>query len=358
MMFMHVVGARPNFMKAAPVMAAFKTRGWRQMLIHTGQHYDELMSDVMFMQLGLPQPDVNLAVGSGSHASQTAAVMTALERVLSQNRPEMLVLYGDVNSTLAGAVTAAKMGVPIAHVEAGVRSHDRSMPEEINRLVTDRLSTVLFAPSSRARENLIAEGMPPEAVHSVGNVMIDTLEWSMSQVDARAVLTTPGIPAGTPYVLVTLHRPVTVDDDDLLHGVAAALSTIAEMHCPVIFPVHPRTRSKLGPAGHPRLHLIGPMGYLEFVSLQKNARLIITDSGGVQVEAAHLGVPCLTFRDNTEWPETIAAGANTLIGRDPQQLVRAATHALSSSPRPFTLPADWDGHTAERIAEVLERSCW
>jgi UDP-N-acetylglucosamine 2-epimerase (non-hydrolysing) len=353
MSFTHIVGARPNFMKAAPVMAALKRRGATQVLVHTGQHYDELMSSVMFRQLGLPAPDVNLAVGSGSHAAQTAAVMTALEPVLDRQRPSVLVVYGDVNSTLAAALVGAKAGIPIAHVEAGVRSFDRSMPEEINRLVADRVSTYLLAPSEGAVANLIDEGHSTDAIHNVGNVMIDALKICLPAADASRFLRATAIDDGEPYLLVTLHRAGNVDDDGFLDAVMTSLVKVSREICHVIFPVHPRTRSRLRRISEPRLHLTEPAGYLEFIDLQRKARVILTDSGGVQVEAAHLGVPCLTLRLNTEWTDTVAAGANMLLDRDAGRIVDAVATAIQQTRRASPLPANWDGHAAERIADVL-----
>ena len=355
-MFIHIVGARPNFMKAAPVIAAFKQRGANQLLIHTGQHYDELMSSVMFRQLGLPAPDINLSVGSGSHAVQTAAVMTALEPIIAKQRRSVLVLYGDVNSTLAAALVGAKAGVPIAHIEAGVRSFDRSMPEEINRLVADRVSTYLLAPSAGAVTNLINEGHSADTIHNVGNVMIDTLTMCLPAADASVFLGAAGIRSGEPYLLVTLHRAGNVDDDRFLDEAMSELIRVARETCHVVFPVHPRTRSRLRRISEPRIHLTEPAGYLEFIALQQNARVILTDSGGVQVEAAHLGVPCLTLRSSTEWTDTVAAGVNTLLGRDASRIADAVTAAARETRRPAALPSNWDGHAAQRIADVLLRS--
>lgn len=342
-------------MKAAPVLAAFQKRGWPQMLIHTGQHYDELMSELQFTQLDLPKPDVNLGAGSGSHAQQTAVVMTGIENVLLERRPSLLVVYGDVNSTMAATITAAKLMIPVAHVEAGLRSFDRSMPEEINRLVTDRLSTYLFTPSADGDANLLNEGADPKSIIRVGNVMIDTLIRCLPVADAVKVLAPLGITEGSPYILVTLHRPSTVDSPEVLEPVLEVLEKLAEIH-PVVFPIHPRTRSRLAESRKPRnLHFIDPVGYLQFLGLEKNARLVITDSGGVQEETTYLRVPCLTVRDNTERPVTVSSGTNALVGRDATRLLNAARERLSTREVTGTIPELWDGKAAERIAAALEK---
>jgi UDP-N-acetylglucosamine 2-epimerase (non-hydrolysing) len=350
----HVVGARPNFMKAAPVLSAFRARGWPQMLIHTGQHYDELMSNILFRQLEIPAPDLNLGVGSGTHAQQTAGIMTGLETAFLQRRPSLLVVYGDVNSTMAAAITAGKMEVPIAHVEAGLRSFDRSMPEEINRVVTDRLADYLFTHSPDADENLRAEGVEATNIFQVGNVMIDTLIRCLPLASGDELLRRLGISESQPFILVTLHRPSTVDDPALLNATLEVLATLAKTH-PVIFPMHPRTKARI--AGQwqntPGLHITEPTGYLEFLGLEKRARLVITDSGGVQEETTYLRVPCLTVRDNTERPITVTAGTNTLIGRDPSRLLLVANERLSQTTTGGTVPALWDGKAAERIAAAL-----
>jgi UDP-N-acetylglucosamine 2-epimerase (non-hydrolysing) len=281
-LFTHVVGARPNFMKAAPVLSAFSRRGWQQTLVHTGQHYDDLMSDVLFRQLDLPAPDINLGVGSGSHAQQSAAVLVAVERVLLERRPDVVVVYGDVNSTMAATLAAAKLEVPVAHIEAGVRSFDRSMPEEVNRIVTDRLASYLFTPSEGGKTNLVREGVEATAIFSVGNVMIDTLKRCLPLADASSVLNKLGLRAGDPFILTTLHRPGNVDDAVRLAAFVDVLREIAR-RIPVIFPVHPRTRSRIADRGTTSaLHLLEPIGYFEFLGLQRLARLVVTDSGGVQ----------------------------------------------------------------------------
>lgn len=343
-------------MKAAPVLAEFRKRGWPQMLIHTGQHYDELMSDLLFRQLELPEPDINLEVGSGTHAEQTAAVMTALEKVLTDQRPSVVVVYGDVNSTMAATLTAAKLHMPVAHVEAGLRSFDRTMPEEINRLVTDQLASYLFTPSPDGDENLLREGVKKDRIFRVGNVMIDTLVRCMPLADAATPLATLKMAPGDPFVLVTLHRPANVDAPALLDQTMFVLSEISRQ-MPVVFPMHPRTRARVGDRTRPStLHLIEPVGYLQFLGLQQHARLVITDSGGVQEETTYLGVPCLTVRKNTERPVTITEGTNTLVGTDPKQLLRAALDQLSAPKTKAKVPELWDGRTAERIADVFARS--
>jgi UDP-N-acetylglucosamine 2-epimerase (non-hydrolysing) len=343
-------------MKAAPVLAAIAKRGWPQMLIHTGQHYDELMSDILFKQLEIPAPDVNLGVGSGSHAQQTAAVMTGIEKAFTERRPSLLVVYGDVNSTMAAAITAAKMEVPIAHVEAGLRSFDRSMPEEINRVVTDRLTDYFFTPSADADENLRAEGVEAKKIVRVGNVMIDTLIRCLPLASGDQVLSRLGLTASDPFILVTLHRPSTVDDPVQLDSILEVLATLGKSH-PVIFPMHPRTRARLSARWQstPGLHITEPVGYLEFLGLEKTARLVITDSGGVQEETTYLRVPCLTVRDNTERPVTVTTGTNTLVGRDPFRLFQAAQERLSQVLAAGEVPELWDGQAAERIAQALER---
>jgi UDP-N-acetylglucosamine 2-epimerase (non-hydrolysing) len=346
-----VAGARPNFMKIKPVVDALETRGVHVDIVHTGQHYDADMSDVFFEELGLRAPDYYLGVGSGSHAEQTAAVMVAFERVLGEVRPDVVVVVGDVNSTLAASLVAAKANVPIAHVEAGLRSRDWTMPEEVNRVVTDRLSTFLLAPSPDAVENLLAEGTSPERVHLVGNVMIDTMFSNLPRARARPVLAEAGLEPGE-YGVVTLHRPANVDEPGVLKGLMAALEAVAA-ECPLVFPAHPRAAEqivRLNPT--PNIRLLKPLGYLDFLALQASARIVLTDSGGVQEETTVLGVPCLTLRDNTERPLTVTEGTNTVVGRDPERIVAAARRVLVQGV-PARRPALWDGRAAERIADAL-----
>lgn len=356
MKVLHVVGARPNFMKAAPVLRSLAgRRGVQQMLVHTGQHYDAAMSDVFFAQLGMPEPDLNLAVGSGTHACQTAQIMTRFEPVVLEHKPDWVLVYGDVNSTAAAALVCSKLLVPVAHIEAGLRSGDRSMPEEINRLVTDQLSDLLFTPSSDADENLKREGIAPSKIRLVGNVMIDTLVRLLPLAEEQNL---NGLPER--YALVTLHRPSNVDD---LPWLQALLKTLTELslELPVVFPVHPRTRERIAEAGHLNrsagLHLLEPKPYLEFLALQRRASVVITDSGGIQEETTFLGVPCITVRENTERPITVKLGTNRLVGRD-LDVLQSAVHTVLARPAtpPEPIPL-WDGHAAERIAEFLAPGC-
>lgn len=357
MRVLHVVGARPNFMKAAPVLRALKSYPEvQQTLVHTGQHYDAAMSDVFFQQLEMPAPDFNLGVGSGTHAQQTAAVMTTIEPVLLDQRPDLVLVYGDVNSTVAAALVCSKLGIRIAHVEAGLRSGDRSMPEEINRLVTDQLSDLLFTPSGDGDENLLREGIAPAKIHRVGNIMIDTLVRLLPRAERE-------FPRDItqPYALVTLHRPSNVDDLPWLQEMLAALTDLSA-HLTVVFPVHPRTRHRLEAlssiATNGRFRLTEPLPYLQFLALQQRASVVITDSGGIQEETTFLGVPCLTVRENTERPITLQQGTNQLVGRDLRRLGSAAEEILSRKPqvtKRTNIPL-WDGHTAERIARIIVRS--
>ena len=348
---LHVVGARPNFMKAAPVIRALREAGARQTLVHTGQHYDTNMSDVFFAQLEMPAPDVNLEVGSGSHAMQTAAIMTRFEPVLLRQRPDVVLVYGDVNSTIAAALVCAKLDLRVGHVEAGLRSFDRSMPEEINRLLTDQLADLLFTPSEDGDVNLQREGIPPERIHRVGNVMID----SLVRLLPSAKLSPSALPGR--YALVTLHRPSNVDDAGKLKGILETLLEI-QQKLEVVFPVHPRTRQRIAEAGlEPgKLHLLDPLPYLEFLALQKQATLVLTDSGGIQEETTYLGVPCLTLRNNTERPVTVTIGTNVLVGDDVAKLKSELARVLEGKAKKGRIPPLWDGHAAERIARILTGS--
>jgi len=354
----YIVGTRPNFIKMAPVIAVLRGRlpDSRHAIVHTGQHYDRLMSEVFLEELGVPAPDHMLEVGSASHAVQTARTMERLEPVLIEERPDLVIVPGDVNSTLAATLTAVKMGIPLAHVESGLRSFDMTMPEEANRIVADRFAEYLFTHSEEALGNLRAEGIPEERVHFVGNTMIDTLVALEDRIRAAGAAAAQGVTPGE-YVLVTLHRPALVDGP-LLGETVAQLAALSEQ-MPVVFPVHPRTRKMMESAGAaqaPGLALIEPLGYLEFLSLVADAGAVLTDSGGIQEETTYLGIPCFTLRDNTERPVTIRAGTNTLLGLDPAAIgtiPAALADRDGSSPEP---PPLWDGHAAERLAEVVANS--
>jgi UDP-N-acetylglucosamine 2-epimerase (non-hydrolysing) len=354
---LHVVGARPNFMKAAPVVAALAAAGpVDQVLVHTGQHYDANMSAVFFDELGLPRPDVNLGVGSGSHAAQTAAVMLRFEEVALARRPDLVLVYGDVNSTLAAALVCAKLGIPVGHVEAGLRSFDRTMPEEINRLLTDQIAALLFTPSADGDENLLREGIPPARIHLVGNVMIDTLQRLLPRARERWPRLSGRFGLQGRYGLVTLHRPSNVDEGQSLLDIMAALDDVGR-RLPLLFPVHPRTRQRLAGLDwtppHAGLRLVEPLGYLDFLALSASAALVITDSGGIQEESTFLGVPCLTLRPNTERPVTVSLGTNILVGRDLARLRAEALRAAAGQGKQGGIPPLWDGHAGERIARVI-----
>lgn len=360
MKILHVVGARPNFMKIAPVMAAVARAGFaQQVLVHTGQHYDAAMSKVFFDDLGLPAPDVYLGVGSGSHATQTAKIMIELERVCLEAKPDLVMVVGDVNSTLAGALVAAKLVIPCAHLEAGLRSFDRGMPEEINRLVTDRVCEILLTPSQDGDAHLLREGVPASSIHRVGNVMVDSLLAHLPAAQQKRVPEAMGLTPGQ-YVVVTLHRPSNVDDAETLPRIMRALATLAR-EAPVVFPVHPRTRARLADLkllaevdAAPGLRLCEPLGYLDFLSLFSRAKLLLTDSGGVQEETTALGIPCLTLRENTERPVTVDLGTNTLVGTDMDLMLREARRALAGQGKAGRVPELWDGQAAERVAQVLK----
>lgn len=349
MSIVHVTGARPNFPKMAPVERALRLLGARQMVVHTGQHFDRNLSSLFFEQLSIPEPDVNLGVGGGSHAVQTASVMTAIEPVLDACKPELVMVYGDVNSTVAATLVASKMGIPVAHVEAGLRSGDRSMPEELNRLVVDSIADVLFTTSEDASENLLREGVDAERIHFVGNSMIDSL------VANKQFFAVPDFVAGMagPYALVTLHRPGNVDNPSDADQIAAMLLELAA-EIPVVFPVHPRSWPVLverGVMDHPRITAVGPMGYLEFMGTMSGARLVVTDSGGVQEETTVLGVPCFTVRPNTERPVTITLGTNQLASRS--DVVGKIRAELSDPMSDRPVPPLWDGRAGDRIADIV-----
>jgi UDP-N-acetylglucosamine 2-epimerase (non-hydrolysing) len=351
---LHIVGARPNFIKAAPVVLALEEAGERPFLVHTGQHYEPALSEVFFDQLGLPEPDQNLGVGSGSHGSQTAALMVALEDLLLQRLPARVVVYGDINSTLAASLVASKLHIPVAHVEAGLRSFDRTMPEEINRVVTDALAELHFTTSPEAAEHLAAEGVAVEGVHFVGNPMIDTLLRFREHLDSSPVRTMFGL--RDDYAVCTMHRPANVDDVVRARALVDALRRVAEK-IPVVLPLHPRGKATLESVGlleAPGLTVTDPLGYLDFMALVADASLVLTDSGGIQEETTVLGVPCLTLRENTERPITVTMGTNRLVGHDPDVIVEAAVDALTHPPS-GRVPPLWDGMAGVRIAEVLQR---
>ena len=356
MRVLHVVGARPNFMKAAPVYRALARNGHVQTLVHTGQHYDALMSDVFFQALEIPDPDESLGVGSGSHAQQTAAIMSRFEPVVIAHQPDIVLVYGDVNSTVAAALVCSKLGICSGHVEAGLRSFDRSMPEEINRMVTDKLADFLFTPSIDGDENLAREGVAKEKIFFVGNVMIDTLIRFLPKADDMFPALKEKLSLHS-FGLVTLHRPSNVDEESTFLPMLQVLDSLSEK-LPLIFPVHPRTRQKWSARLQqcsPKLRVIDPLGYLEFLALQKHARVVITDSGGIQEETTYLGTPCLTLRENTERPITVTQGTNVLIGRNWELLRSHFYDALNGSRKLECRPPLWDGKASERIAEVLAR---
>lgn len=349
----HIVGARPNFMKVAAVHRALAGKA-RQTLIHTGQHYDQLMSDIFFQQLELPPPDASLGVGSATHGVQTGEVMIRLEPLLIELRPDVVLVYGDVNSTVAAALVAAKLLIRVGHVEAGLRSRDRTMPEEINRVATDAVADLLFTPSPDGNENLEAEGVPRERIFLVGNVMIDTLMRLLPHADSERARASYGISG--PFALVTLHRPSNVDDLQILSSLVEGLSKVAR-RMRVIFPVHPRTRARMpGITGGNGLTVVDPLGYLEFLALEREASVVITDSGGVQEETTFLGVPCLTMRANTERPITVTQGTNVLLGQDASRLVVEVERILSGGWKTGSVPALWDGQAGRRIAEIVTGS--
>jgi len=352
---LHVTGARPNFPKAAPVIRALAERGVAQELVHTGQHYDEQLSEIFFRQLGLPEPNVNLGVGSGSAAKQTAAIMVGLEELLQDRAPALVVVYGDVNSTVAAALVAAKMQTPLAHVEAGLRSFDLTMPEEINRIVTDRLADLLFATSPDAIAHLGNEGISPYKIHLVGNPMIDTLLANLDRFDAEGAKAAQGLTDR--YVVATLHRPGNVDDPADAEALVKAMHGVADQ-VDVLLPLHPRGRERLRAARlfeHPRLRVIEPIGYVEFLGLVRGADAVVTDSGGVQEETTILGVPCLTLRPNTERPITITHGTNQLVTREslPERMAAVLAAGRATS---WPVPPLWDGQAGPRIADVIANS--
>jgi len=354
---LHVLGARPNYMKIAPIVEALRAYpDVGQLLVDTGQHYDEAMAGVFLKEFGLPEPDVNLNVGSGSHAAQTAKVMIGLETVCLERQPDLVNVVGDVNSTMAAAIVAAKLRIPVAHVEAGLRSFDRAMPEEVNRVVTDRLADILFTPSPDADANLLAEGAAPQSIHRVGNVMIDTLLRFLPVATLDRMRGRFPLERGR-YAVVTLHRPSNVDDPEVFRRLLDVVKEIGR-RMPVVYPVHPRTRVQMGRLGldfdAPGLLLAEPLGYIDFLSLTANARIVLSDSGGLQEESTALGIPCLTLRENTERPATVTHGTNRVVGTNPATILAAFDEWLARPPA-RNCPELWDGHTAPRIAAVLHR---
>lgn len=361
-----VVGARPNFMKIAPVIAALRSEPFRlnTRLVHTGQHYDVAMNERFFEQLGIPSPDVNLEVGSLSHAEQTAEIMRRIEPVLDAERPAVLVVVGDVNSTIASSLVAAKKGIPVAHVEAGLRSYDRTMPEEVNRVLTDQVSEWLFTTERQAAGNLLREGIDERKIYFVGNVMIDTLLGHRPHAipAAETLEAAPAIFLEAPhgFGVLTLHRPSNVDDPQVLRRLLTVLRRISEQ-VPLVFPIHPRTLNRIREAGleqlldTPRIFRLPPLGYLEMLGLMSAARLVLTDSGGMQEETTALGVPCLTLRENTERPITVDEGTNTIVGTDAVRIERVVAEIIASGGKTGRVPELWDGRAARRIAEVLYR---
>jgi UDP-N-acetylglucosamine 2-epimerase (non-hydrolysing) len=353
MKIVHVVGARPNFMKMAPVFNALKKYPAKQLIIHTGQHYSQNMSDIFFEELGINPPDINLQVGSGSHANQVAQIMMKFEEVMLKENPDLIVVYGDVNSTMAAALVGAKLGIKIAHVEAGLRSFDLSMPEEINRIVTDRLSSLFFIHSPEAEENLLKENVSAENIYLVGNVMIDTLLKYLEIIKERKKMELPFAVFG----LVTLHRPSNVDDPERLKKIILSLNRIAQK-IPLVFPIHPRTKKQLEQIEDIKLDqknilLIDPLGYLDFLSLVYRSKFVITDSGGIQEETTYLGIPCLTLRSNTERPITVSEGTSTLIGDNYQLLEKKIDEIVAGNYKQGKIPKNWDGQAAERIAKII-----
>ncbi len=359
MKIISVVGARPNFMKIAPLMEAMGAHeSIEPMLVHTGQHYDDRMSDLFFKQLGIPEPDMNLEIGSGSHAVQTAGIMTAFEPICLEQKPDAVLVVGDVNSTIACGLVAVKLGIKLVHVEAGLRSGDRAMPEEINRVLTDSISDMLFCTEPAGVKNLIAEGVSPDRVFLVGNVMIDTLLKNKAKADESTILDEIGIEAGA-YAAMTMHRPSNVDDPVVFARLLDAIEEI-QKDLPIIFPIHPRTRNNIAKMGFTdridamgNLRLIEPAGYLDFLKLTSNAKLVLTDSGGIQEETTILKVPCITMRENTERPITVEVGSNQLVGTDPAKILDAYRKVMEGSWRTPQVPELWDGKAAERIVEIL-----
>jgi UDP-N-acetylglucosamine 2-epimerase (non-hydrolysing) len=358
----NVVGARPNFMKIAPIIDEMKKYDdISPFLLHTGQHYDRVMSQLFFDHLGLPKPDIYLGVGSGGHGEQTGKIMIEFEKYMQELQPDMVLVVGDVNSTIACGLVATKLGIKLAHVEAGLRSFDRTMPEEINRVLTDQIADLLFITEESAFQNLQAEGIAREKIHFAGNVMIDSLRKHREKAGESKILEELDLQAGE-FILVTLHRPANVDDRDILAKLLDVLCRLSEMAA-VVFPVHPRTRNRILAFAleeklqqFPALKLIDPIGYLDFLHAMASCRLVITDSGGIQEETTVLGIPCITARENTERPITVEAGTNVIVGRDPNRIFEEAQKVLSGKGKKGMLPALWDGKSAERIVKILRDS--
>ena len=352
-----VVGARPNFMKMAPLYSELKKRKINTLLLHTGQHYDKNMSSVFFEELNMPKPDIYLGVGSDTHAKQTAKIMVDFEKVCLEKKPQRVIVAGDVNSTIACALVATKLSIPVDHVEAGLRSFDMNMPEEINRILTDRISSLLFTPSEDANINLINEGTAPEKIKFTGNIMIDSLMNNLEKTNTT-ILDEIGVEKEK-YALITLHRPSNVDEKTTLNEIIEGLKAISE-DINLVFPLHPRTKNKIEEFGletkwNENIKITGPLGYLDFLSLTKNARMVITDSGGIQEETTALGIPCLTLRDNTERPITVDQGTNKIIGNKQKRLIDEVKNILDSGKPSYEIPHFWDGKTALRIADILEK---
>jgi len=357
---LNVVGARPNFMKIAPIQRVMRnSEKLKPLLIHTGQHYDAAMSKIFFDDLGMPAPDIYLGVGSGSHAAQTAQIMIELEQVMLAQRPDLVVVVGDVNSTLAASIVAAKLWIPVAHVEAGLRSFDRTMPEEINRILTDTIAELLFVTEPSGVQNLIHEGIAADKIHFVGNVMIDSLSEHLKKAQQSPILEQLNI-SERGYSLITLHRPGNVDQAESLTKIFTAIETIQEK-IKIIFPVHPRTRRMINDFGFEgritrlsNLILLEPIGYLDFIKLMSHALFVLTDSGGIQEETTFLGIPCLTLRENTERPVTVAVGTNKLVGMNPEKIIQESLEIMAHRGKQGQVPERWDGHAAERMVRIIE----
>jgi len=351
-----VVGARPNFMKVAPMAREFAKHSdeFEHLIVHTGQHYDDNMSKVFFEELEIPKPDINLGVGSGNQGEQTAKVMIEFEKVCLSQKPDMVLVYGDINSTIAAALVAVKLGIKVGHVEAGLRSFDRTMPEEINRILTDAISDYLFTPSPDADENLVREGIPKEKIYMVGNIMVDSLLLNKAKAEKLNILEQMNL-REKEYAVLTLHRPNNVDNEENLEKIFSALRLISES-IPIIFPVHPRTKimlEKFGVNGMSKIKTISPLGYFEFLNVMMNSKFMLTDSGGIQEETMVLGIPCLTLRDTTERPITLTHGTNTMVGNDKEKIIQEADNILSGNEKKGSCPELWDGRTAERIVRIL-----